>query len=113
MGFGKFDCPGGPVIDNNYCHCPRCTGLREVLYNSFKGDYSMYGFLPTKFQELSGKYVVWAPGSSLPVTKVYDDRPTAIKVATLMANKDPQSQFCVCKIVGSAKTARVEYNGID
>lgn len=64
---------------------------------------SMYGTYADSKTDLNGQYIVWSPTSTQPPTRTYADRPTAIKVAHLMAVKNPGQQFAVCKIVGSAK----------
>lgn len=73
----------------------------------------MYGSYANADTDLKDKYVIWSPGSSYPPKVVYDDRPTAIKVAHQMASRNPSQQFAVCKIVGSAKTATVKYESFE
>jgi hypothetical protein len=63
--------------------------------------------------DLNGTYIIWQPGSLLPPTTTFSDRPTAIKVAHLMASKDPGKQFAVCKVVGSAKPVTVKFESYD
>lgn len=55
-----------------------------------------------------GKYFIVEPGSSPHITagyRLYPDRPTAIKAAYSLAAQYPKRQFCVCKVVGVAKTS--------
>ena len=73
----------------------------------------MNGTHRTAVSEFAGKYIVWSPESSLPVNYVYDDRPTAIKVAYDMAAKYPQQRFLVMKAVGLAGTKKVEFTDLE
>lgn len=59
--------------------------------------------------DFGGKYVIWSPESSLGINYVYEDRPSAIKVAYEMATKNPSQRFFVMKVVGVAKTQKVEF----
>ncbi len=75
--------------------------------------YNSYGSNVSATDDLKDKYIVWSPGATQPPVKTYPDRPTAIKVAHLMASKNPASQFAVCKIVGSAKTSTVKFESFE
>lgn len=50
--------------------------------------------------ELNGRYVVVATKTTMPVTRSFPDRPSAIKVAYELNRKHPDALFLVCKIVG-------------
>jgi hypothetical protein len=71
-------------------------------------------------EECEGKYFIVRPGAVYvtPVyagATVYPDRPTAIKAAYALAAQYPDKQFCVCKVVGVAKTSKppVSYTDYD
>lgn len=97
MGYGRFSCPGGVSLDHD-CYCPRCISIRESRMYT-------WGTPAAKDTDLKGAYIIWNPNSTLPPKQVYANRPDAIRVAHLMAVKNPGEQFAVCKIVGSAKPA--------
>lgn len=69
----------------------------------------MFGKHKNVVSDYTDKYVVWSPESNLTITYVYEDRPTAIKVAHDMAAKYPGQQFLVLKAVGVATTKKVEF----
>lgn len=54
----------------------------------------------SKPEELNGRYVVVATRTTMPVTRSFPDRPSAIKVAYELNRKHPDALFMVCKIVG-------------
>jgi hypothetical protein len=62
-----------------------------------------YGANVTNDSVLKDKYILWQPGSQLPPTAVFANRPDAIKAGYIMAARHPGKQFAVCKIVGSVK----------
>lgn len=72
-----------------------------------------FGHYAGKDENLKDSYIVWSPGATQPPTQVFQDRPSAIKVAHLMASKNPGSQFAVCKIVGTAKTVVAKYESFE
>ena len=59
--------------------------------------------------DYTGKYTIWSPESHLAINYVYDDRPSAIKVAYEMAQKNPSQRFLVLRVVGVAQTKKVEF----
>lgn len=59
--------------------------------------------------DVSDCYILWSPSSSVAPRYVYRDRPTAIKVAHMMAAKNPGAKFCVAKLVGEARQVKVHY----
>ncbi len=64
---------------------------------------SQLGKYASNSDDLKGTYIIWQPGATQPPTTTFSDRPSAIKVAHIMASKNPGKQFAVCKVVGSAK----------
>ena len=83
------------------------------VQNAMNTGGAMYGKYAGNDTDFSGKYIVWSPTSSQPPKMVYDDRPTAIKVAYSMTTKFPHQVFTVCKVVGVAATSKVEYKDLD
>lgn len=75
--------------------------------------YNTYGINANNETKLKDQYIVWSPGAIQPPTKCYPDRPTAIKVAHLMAARNPDKQFAVCKVVGTAKTVVAKYESYE
>ena len=73
----------------------------------------MYGTYPTENTILKDTYIVWSPSASQPPKMVYPDRPTAIKAAYAMASKFPSQRFTVCKVVGEAKSVKVEFTSFE
>jgi len=73
----------------------------------------MYGTHPKEDEDLSGRYIVWSPESSVPPKLIYASRPDAIKATFGMAKKFPTQRFAVCKIVGESKSRSVEYTSFE
>lgn len=73
----------------------------------------MDGTYAKQSDDLKDKYIIWCPESNLAPTYHYPDRPTAIKVAHILASKNKGKQFAVCKIVGSAKTVQTAYESYE
>lgn len=90
-----------------YTGCDKRIGTEHYLK---KDDPNMYGTKLEADTDLTDKYIVVDPASTLPPTMFYNSRPEAIKVATLMAHRNLGRQFGVFKCVGSAKTAKVQYD---
>jgi hypothetical protein len=63
--------------------------------------------------EFKSGYLLWSPEAYQAPKLTFESRPEAIRVAHIMANKNPAQTFYVCKIVGVAATRKVEYTDID
>lgn len=81
------------------------TAIGQELWS--KGMFM--GTHKSNVTDYTGKYVIWSPEAAQLIQYVYDDRPSAIKVAHEMASKYPAQRFIVLKAVGVAMTNKVEF----
>ncbi len=79
-----------------------------ALYKS-KAVNSPSSAIVTPETELKGKFIVWSPESNLPPRMVYPTKADAVKVATIMAKKHPESRFAVAELAGVAQVSTVKY----
>lgn len=101
------------------CSCARCVSLVASWdVQSFQKEERMEQgkkAVPTSAYEKAPdlkeySYFIWSPESHLAPKIVFDSKDKAIRVAYGMANRNPESRFCVCKIEGVAKTTKVSFD---
>lgn len=94
------------------------TGPEEFGWNKDAHEYKAVGCLEewerlesliTKDMELKDSWIIWCPESTLPPRVKFDTEEAAAKVAQHMAQKNPGSRFCVCKVAGVAQLVTVKY----
>jgi hypothetical protein len=86
---------------------------KQQLQQTIERQNEMYGTKATAHTSLKDKYVVWSPEAEQPPQYCYGSRPDAIKLAHLMATKNPGQRFAVCKIVGCAQTKQVAFESYE
>lgn len=117
--------PGDKIYFGDYCHDWRvvltapslqfASGLYKCAYGT--GSFSTMNdyWVPTNFktkkaeEEKQSVYILWNPKSNLAPKTTFSTRDEAIKVAYIMAGKNPGETFNVCKVVGAATTQSVKY----